>query len=197
MKTRYSNLVRFLCGLGLAFTNIGFGQSTIQFSASFYSVAENAGTATLSVWRLSDTNTAVSVGSATADRTATAGLDYAATNGILTFLAGETNQTIVERILNDGLVDPYESFTVMLSNPTNAPLALRLLTDSPADTNVTVSWQSVAGVSCFLERSTNLWANPHCTPLATGIPGQPATTSFTDSNAAPLPPLFYRVGVSP
>ena len=61
---------------------------------------------------------------------------------------------------------------------------------------MTVSWQSVAGVSYFLERSTNLSAAPPFTPLATGIPAQPGTTSYTDTNPANLAPLFYRVGVS-
>ena len=55
------------------------------------------------------------------------------------------------------------------TDPTNALSALRLLSATPAGTNVTVTWQSVAGVSYFLERSTNLWASPPFTPLATGI----------------------------
>jgi hypothetical protein len=81
------------------------------------------------------------------------------------------------------------------TDPTNALSALRLLSASPAGTNVTVSWQSVEGVSYFLERSTNLWASPPFTLLAPNLPGQPGTTSFTDTNAASLSPLFYRVGV--
>jgi hypothetical protein len=84
-----------------------------------------------------------------------------------------------------------------LTDPTNALSALRLLSASPAGTNVTVSWQSVAGVNYFLERSTNLRASPPFTLLAPNLPGQPGTTSYTDTNAAPLPPLFYRVGVAP
>ena len=79
--------------------------------------------------------------------------------------------------------------------PTNALSALRLLSVTLAGTHVTVSWQSVAGVNYFLERSTNLWASPPFTPLAAGIPGQPGTTAYTDTNAATLAPLFYRVGV--
>jgi hypothetical protein len=79
--------------------------------------------------------------------------------------------------------------------PTNPLSALRLLSASPAGTNVTVTWQSVAGVSYFLERSTDLSASPPFTPLATGIPGQTNTTSFADTNAATAPRLFYRVGV--
>ena len=74
---------------------------------------------------------------------------------------------------------------------------MRLLTTSPAGTNVTVTWQSVEGVSYFVERSTNLSATLPFTLLAPNLPGQPGTTttSYTDSNAASLAPLFYRVGV--
>jgi len=82
------------------------------------------------------------------------------------------------------------------TDPTNALLALRLISASPDGTNVLVSWQSVAGVSYVLERSTNVAGPPPSfTPLATGIPGQAGTTSYTDTNAAGLAPLFYRVGV--
>jgi len=49
---------------------------------------------------------------------------------------------------------------------------------------VTVTWQSIAGVNYFLERSTNLAASPPFTLLAPNLLGQPGTTSFTDTNAA-------------
>jgi len=79
------------------------------------------------------------------------------------------------------------------TDPTNALSALRLLSATPSGTNVTVTWQSVPGVSYFLERSGNLTLP--FTPLVPNLPGQPGTTSFTDTNAAKLAPLFYRVGV--
>jgi PKD domain-containing protein len=81
------------------------------------------------------------------------------------------------------------------TNPTNALSALRMLTAAPAGTNVNVSWQSVAGVNYFLDRSTNLAASPAFTPLAVGIPGQAGTTSFTDTKGPGPGPVFYRVGV--
>ena len=56
-----------------------------------------------------------------------------------------------------------------------------------------MTWASVEGEIYFLERGTNL-ASP-LAPLASNLPGQPGTTSYTDTNAAPLAPLFYRVGV--
>jgi hypothetical protein len=82
-----------------------------------------------------------------------------------------------------------------LTDPTNTLSVLRLLTATPSGTNVTVSWQSVAGVNYFLERSTNLWASPPFTLLAPNLPGQPGTTTYTDTNAATAPSFFYRVGV--
>jgi len=79
--------------------------------------------------------------------------------------------------------------------PTNALSVLRLLPVPSDGTNVTVTWQSVPGVTYFLERSTNLSASPPFSLLAPKLPGQPGTTTHTDTNAATLAPLFYRVGV--
>jgi len=65
-----------------------------------------------------------------------------------------------------------------------------------AGNHVTVSWQSVAAVDYFLERSTNVAGPPPIlTPLAGNLHGQPGTTSFTDTNAANLAVLFYWAGV--
>lgn len=81
------------------------------------------------------------------------------------------------------------------TDPTNAAVALSLLSVSAGGKDLILTWQSVPGVSYFLERSTNLAAWPRFSLLNTNLPGQPATTSFTDTNAASLSPLFYRVGV--
>jgi hypothetical protein len=51
-------------------------------------------------------------------------------------------------------------------------------------------------VNYFLECSTNLAATPRFTSLATNLPGQPGTTTYTDTNAVGAPSRFYRVGVS-
>ena len=79
------------------------------------------------------------------------------------------------------------------TNPTNALSALRMIAALPTSTNVMVSWQSVAGVNYFLQRSTNL-ASPF-TLLATNVVGQTGTTSCADTNATTTGPVFYRVGV--
>jgi hypothetical protein len=81
------------------------------------------------------------------------------------------------------------------TDPTNALSVLRLVAPVTAGTNVTLSWQSVAGVNYFLDRSGNLTVPPDFISLATNIPGQPGTTTFVDTNTVGAGPLFYRVGV--
>ena len=55
---------------------------------------------------------------ATSDGSATAGADYTATSGTLTFAAGETEQTVAVAVLDDAHDDGGETFTLTLSNPT-------------------------------------------------------------------------------
>jgi hypothetical protein len=59
---------------------------------------------------------------------------------------------------------------------------------------VTLTWQSGAGISYFLQRSTNLSSQP-LSALQTDIPGGAGRTTYTDTTATNLGPYFYRVGV--
>ena len=81
------------------------------------------------------------------------------------------------------------------TDPIDPLSALRLVSASPAGANVTVSWQSVAGVNYFLLRTSNLSEPADFTLLVTNLLGESGTTSYTDTNAAIAPGLFYRVGV--
>ncbi|UBF23864.1 hypothetical protein K9N68_19135 [Kovacikia minuta CCNUW1] len=65
----------------------------------------------------------VTVSYATANGTAVAGSDYTATNGQLSFNAGETSKTISVPILGNTVVEPNETFFVNLSSPANATLS--------------------------------------------------------------------------
>ena len=82
-----------------------------------------------------------------------------------------------------------------LTDPTNALSVLHLLSISITNARVTVCWQSVGGVSYFLERATNLTTPILFTPLATNLPGRPGSTCFTDRSTAGASQIFYRVGV--
>jgi hypothetical protein len=64
----------------------------------------------------------VSVDFATNDGTATAASDYAPLSGTLVFAPGETSTAVTVSVYGDDIREPDETFTVDLSNPTNATL---------------------------------------------------------------------------
>jgi hypothetical protein len=65
----------------------------------------------------------VTVDFATADGSATAGSDYQALSGTLTFLPGQVEQTIAVTVVGDDDAEVNETFTVVLSEPLNAILS--------------------------------------------------------------------------
>ena len=65
---------------------------------------------------------AITVDYATADGTATAGKDYTAKNGTLTFNAGEVSKTVHVSILNDTIVDKDETIRLTISNASGAEI---------------------------------------------------------------------------
>ena len=65
----------------------------------------------------------VTVQYATSNGSATAGADYTATSGMLTFAAGETRKTVSVAILDDAHDDGGETLILALSNPTGARIA--------------------------------------------------------------------------
>jgi uncharacterized repeat protein (TIGR01451 family)/uncharacterized delta-60 repeat protein len=90
---------------------------TMQFLLANYDVAEDGGPAQIAVIRSGNTNIAASVGYLLLDGTATNGLDYLGTNGVITFAPGETVQYIPIPIVNDLLVEPGETISLVLTNP--------------------------------------------------------------------------------
>jgi uncharacterized repeat protein (TIGR01451 family) len=91
---------------------------SVQFSNHTYTVSESGGNAVITVTR---TGTgAVSVGYATADNTASAGSDYATTQGTLSFAPGESSKTLAIPITSDTAAEGNEFFQVSLSAPAGA-----------------------------------------------------------------------------
>ena len=66
---------------------------------------------------------AVTVDYATADGSATAGEDYTAASGTLTFAPGETSKTVAVPVLDDAIDEGEETFTLALSAASGATIA--------------------------------------------------------------------------
>ncbi|TXT51486.1 MAG: hypothetical protein FD140_1524 [Limisphaerales bacterium] len=97
-----------------------FTPGVLGFSASTYSTIENAATAAISIFRTNGSMGVVTVDYTTSPNgsTATAGTDYTAVAGTLTFQAGETNKAFNIPLLNDVLVELDETVTLLLTNAT-------------------------------------------------------------------------------
>jgi hypothetical protein len=114
-------------------------EPTIQFGATAYSANESKTAATITVKRTGGTATTATVHYATSDGTATAGLDYTASAGILTFDPGVASKTFVIAIANDTLDEPNETVNLALSAPTGAGLG------SPSAAVLTIGDNDTAG----------------------------------------------------
>jgi hypothetical protein len=75
----------------------------------------------------------VTVDYATSDGTAAAPDDYAATSGTVTFQPGDTEATVDVAVAGDTLMESDETFTLVLTNPTNATLGTDTATGTILD----------------------------------------------------------------
>jgi hypothetical protein len=111
---------------------------SLQFSGATYSVAENGGSALITVSRTGGSAGSVSIDYATSDGTATAGSDYSATSGTLTLLDGETSASFSVPVTDDTDIEGNETVDLALSNPTGgatlgspSSAVLTILDDDP------------------------------------------------------------------
>ena len=130
---------------------VGGGAGSLQFSASTYSVAENGGTATITVTRTGGSAGAVGVTFATSNGTATAPADYTAVSQTVSFANGDTaNKTVSIPIIDDTVVEGNETVNLALSNPTGGATlgspstAVLTITDNDGGTTLSASPTSVA-----------------------------------------------------
>jgi len=94
----------------------------LRLTAGGYTTSETGGSVDITVERFGgDAAGAASIDFATADDTATAGLDYLAASGTLSWADGDNDdKSFSVTILDDGVLEGTESLTVTLSNPTGS-----------------------------------------------------------------------------
>jgi 6-phosphogluconolactonase (cycloisomerase 2 family) len=149
----------------------------------------------------------VTVGWATADGTATAGSDYVAASGTLTFAPGTTSQPVDVIVDADGLVEGMETFTVALSGAVGAPIAYgsaeaRVLdppsgADFDRDGRSDLVWRhDTAGQNVFwYMNGADLVAGTFTTPPVLADAGW-TIAGTSDFNADGRPDLLWRHGGS-
>ena len=150
--------------------------------------------------RLSAAHTqAVTVAYSTMNATATAGSDYEATSGTITFDPGETNKTITVTVLADAINEGTETFLTVLSDPTNATLArsqgtctINELRITALTFDVNVSFNSVNQARYRVE-STDDGTNWSAVPGSENVLGTGNMVTVTHTNAACNPGRIYRV----
>ncbi len=114
-------------------------RSTINLAAASQTVSESNTTVTVNLIRTGASHTAVAVRYATLAGTATAGSDFTAASGLLSFAAGETNKAISLTVIDDRVAEAGEVFSLRLSGPTNAALGTmtnHTVTIRPSDGSV-------------------------------------------------------------
>ena len=125
---------------------VGITPDTVQFTATTYTVAENGGTASITVSRTGAG--VISVDYATGDNTATAGSDYTSASGQLNFAAGEASKSFTVSITNDGNAEGNESLNLTLSSPSGAVIgqngkAVLIISDDDSYTPPTLNFSAV------------------------------------------------------
>lgn len=96
----------------------------------------------------------VTVNYATADGSATAGSDFQAASGKVTFAPGSTSATVTVSVIGDTALEPDETFTVALSGPTNAVLGVASATGTIKNDDVAATPGHYQGTTADNE----LWA---------------------------------------
>ncbi|NCR56870.1 MAG: hemolysin [Microcystis aeruginosa LL13-06] len=139
LQTSPSTPYALILKVGEKLTDVNFGNyqlPTITLNPRSQTIVEGLTTsqnAPYTVTLSQASSQTISVNYATSNGTATAGSDYTATIGTLTFAPGVTSQALNIPILNDSLNEADETFTLTLSSPTNAALG----TQTAATTTIT------------------------------------------------------------
>src|SRR5215213_3864211 len=95
--------------------DIAAATGNAQFSVDSIRLIEDLGLRNITVLRKGGSAGNLTVNYATMDGTATAGQDYTATSGALTFNNGETSRSFQVPITDDAVTEPNETFTVTLN----------------------------------------------------------------------------------
>ena len=141
---------------------------TVEFSQSTFSGTEADGEIVVTVSKSGSTLVPATVEWATRDINASAGQDYTAGSGTLSFAANSTSQTIRVVLLNDTMSETSERFEVDLSGPVHAKLgtstsAAMTVLDNDVEGSMSVSAGSAAEMGGTVDVTIELSKRPPST----------------------------------
>jgi uncharacterized delta-60 repeat protein len=115
--------------------------ATISIAQSSIEVSEHGSTVNVDLVRSGGPGVIATVSFATVAGTATAGNDYSARSGTITFGVSDTSKTVSIPIVNDSIYEGTERFAFVLSNPagTNSfgnPVAVQLGSPNPCEITI-------------------------------------------------------------
>ncbi|WNF14521.1 Calx-beta domain-containing protein [Microcystis aeruginosa] len=183
LQTSPSTPYALILTVGEKLTDVNFGNyqlPTITLNPRSQTIVEGLTTsqnAPYTVTLSQASNQTVSVNYATSNGTATAGADYTAIIGTLTFSPGVTSQVLNIPILNDSLNEADETFTLTLSSPTNAALG----TQTAATTTITDTF-TAAVTTTLAANVENLTLTGAAAINGTGNAGNNVITGNTANN---------------
>jgi len=165
-----------------------------SFSITGASVTEGTGansTLSFSVSLSAPAKDPVSVQYSTVSGSANAPADYTAASGTLSFNGGQTTQTIAVTVIGDNLVEPDETLSVNLSNPSGASITVASASGSIVnDDNAVLSITDVTqpegngnGSTPFVFTITS--SNPSTTPI---------TVNYQTSDGSAVTPSDFASG---
>lgn len=178
-------------------------QGVLQFSSASYTVAENAGFATINLSRVGGTLGTVSVTFSVSGGSATAGSDFTLTNGVLSFSNGQTSRSFTIPITDDLINEGDETVLLQLANPNNTSLgtpASGVLTITDNDLPPQIFIQSVPAGVVLLWPTQAANFQLVSSPVVLGTNWNPVTNTpdimgsqLVVTNPASGPKQFYRL----
>ncbi len=128
---------------------------TVDFSSSTYTVTEDVGLATITATLSDVADWAVVAQYASSDETATAGEDYAAVEGTITFDPGEISQTFTVPITDDLMLEDNEILNLTLQSSSVDWVEDFSLSDGTQSDDGETAWTSQYGGSGIFEVQSN------------------------------------------
>lgn len=179
-------------------------------SVNDVTVNEGAGAVAFTVSLTEASESEIVIGYETADDTATAGSDYKATSGTLTFEPGETSQTVTVDILEDSKTEDNEVFTLDLFSNQDETIVISkatgiaTITDNEATADpevlyrINVGGGAVASTDNEINWSRDTKSNPSSFRVGSGGSNTASTNAAIDisdpSLAGSVPQAIFKTG---